>query len=67
MIRRQHSLLRVLFSNIDVAMLVYFRIVFGLTVFAWASKTLLNGDVETFFIQPQFYFSYAGFDWVEPV
>jgi len=60
-------LLLSIFARIDIAMLVYFRIVFGLTVFAWASKALLSGLVEEYYIQTRFHFVYAGFDWVEPL
>ncbi len=64
---RQQRLSQLLFAPIDIAMLVYFRMVYGVTIFAWASKMLLSGIIEENYVAPQFHFTYAGLSWVEPL
>ena len=55
-----------LFSNVDNDILVYFRIVVGVSMFYWAAKTWANGSVELWFIEPRFHFRYFNFHWVKP-
>lgn len=51
----------------DAAPLAFFRIVFGLLMFVSIARFYLKGWIEAFYIQPQFFFSYYGFEWVKPI
>jgi len=55
-----------LFAPIDIASLVYFRILFGsiLAVEAWLY--FHNRWIPMEFIRPKFHFTYFGFEWVHP-
>lgn len=50
----------------DIASLAVFRIVFGLLMFADVITYLTRGWVSALFIEPKFYFTFPGFDWVKP-
>ena len=50
----------------SIAPLVVFRIVFGLVMLTGTIRFWAKGWIETQYIQPQFYFSYYGFEWVHP-
>lgn len=55
------------FDEVDNSWLAALRIVMGL-VMAWsAARYLIYGWVERFFIRPTYFFTYGGFDWVEPL
>ena len=55
-----------LFEPVDIASLVYFRVVFG-TIMLWEVWRYLSSDsVKRNYITPQFHFTYHGFDWVQP-
>ncbi|MGE3820966.1 MAG: HTTM domain-containing protein [Isosphaeraceae bacterium] len=57
---------RALFRPVDVAPLVYLRIVFG-TVMLWeVVRHFRNGWVRHLYVEPVFHFTYPGFDWVRP-
>lgn len=45
--------------------IVNFRIIFGLLVFVGTLRTILLGWVDKFYLQPQFFFKFYGFEWVE--
>ena len=49
------------------APLVVFRICFGLLMLASIIRFWYNGWIETQYIQPNFFFSYTGFQWVKPI
>lgn len=57
---------RRLFAPIDAAWLVFFRIGFGLLMLWHAASYLAAGRVRRFWIEPQFHFKFAGFEWIEP-
>jgi vitamin K-dependent gamma-carboxylase len=48
----------------DIAALVAFRVAFGLMVTVSAVRFLAFGWVDRFFVEPDFRFTYWGFDWV---
>jgi uncharacterized membrane protein YphA (DoxX/SURF4 family) len=48
------------------APLVVFRVFFGLMMLASIIRFWYNGWIELQYIQPKFFFSYTGFDWVKP-
>ncbi len=55
-----------LFAPVDIAALVYFRIVFG-ALMVWEVRRYFQGDViRWWYIEPSFHFTYYGFDWVKP-
>lgn len=44
--------------------LAVFRMLFGATMCIGALRFLWNGWVDRFFVQPEYYFAYWGFDWI---
>lgn len=50
-----------------IAPLVVFRIVFGMLMLGAAIRFILKGWVNDLYIQPQFYFTYYGFEWIKPL
>jgi hypothetical protein len=55
-----------LFEPLDVASLAVFRVMFG-TVMLWEVWSFFDaGWIESYYIQPRFFFKYYGFEWVEP-
>lgn len=55
-----------LFAPLDIASLVYFRIVFGALMIWEAWRYLDRGWVARYYIEPTFHFTYFGFGWVKP-
>lgn len=51
-------------EQVSAAPLAVFRIVFGLMMAASLIRFWSNGWIEQLYIQPDFHFSYLGFDWV---
>ncbi|HZO11795.1 MAG TPA: HTTM domain-containing protein [Polyangiaceae bacterium] len=51
---------------LDAAGLVAFRVLFGLLVAGGATRFLVNGWVERFYVEPTHFFKYWGFEWVRP-
>ncbi|NNK72763.1 MAG: HTTM domain-containing protein [Flavobacteriaceae bacterium] len=58
---------RFLFRHIDNSALIVFRIAFGLLIFLEAIGAILTGWVKRTMIDPQFTFSFIGFDWLQPL
>ena len=55
-----------LFAPVDIASLAYFRIVFG-AIMLWEVWRYFSHDwISRYWIDPSFYFTYYGFDWVKP-
>ena len=54
------------FSDKSIAPLVVFRILFGIMMFLSTLRFILNGWVYDLYIQPSYFFTYLGFDWVKP-
>ena len=63
---RLQALTARLFAPVDIASLVYFRILFGgiMAVEAWLY--FHNRWIALEFIRPKFHFTYYGFEWVHP-
>lgn len=56
-----------LFHKVDPTPVVIFRVLFGL-VLAWeACRYLTYGWIRDYWVEPQWHFTYAGFDWVRPL
>lgn len=51
----------------SAAPLAVFRILFGILMFASMVRFWLNGWIDKLYIEPQFFFSYYGFEWVKPL
>lgn len=55
-----------LFAPIDASSLIVFRIGFGLIMF-WEVIRYWSADwIPKYYILPQFYFKYYGFEWIQP-
>jgi hypothetical protein len=52
---------------VSIVPLVILRVVFGVLMLVSTLRFMANGWVETFYIAPQFHFTYLGFDWVKPL
>jgi vitamin K-dependent gamma-carboxylase len=55
-----------LFAPVDIAWLVYFRLVFGAIMLWEVYRYFDRGWIERYFIDPTFFFTYLGFGWVRP-
>lgn len=55
-----------LVAPIDNAGLAVFRIAFGTLMAIEATRYLVLGKVRSLYVDPQFHFTYLGFDWVQP-
>lgn len=56
-----------LFKHIDNSGLIIFRIVFGLLCFLEAFGAALTGWIRRTLIEPDFTFSFIGFEWLQPL
>jgi len=54
-------------SDAEAAPLAVFRICFGLLMLASLLRFYANGWVEKLYLEPGFFFSYTGFEWVKPL
>ena len=62
---RWERIWRYFFQPVDIASLVYFRIAFGALMF-WEVCYYHNRWVQRLWIDPEFHFTYYGFDWIRP-
>jgi len=58
---------RLLFTQVDNSALVLFRMIFGLLLAAEAFGSMALGAVDRLFIEPQFTFTFIGFEFLEPL
>lgn len=56
-----------LFAPVDIAPLVYFRIVFGAIMMWEVWRYFSNNWISRYWIEPTFNFTYFGFDWLRPL
>jgi hypothetical protein len=61
------TLNRFLFTQIDNAPLIIFRIFFGFLIACECYGAMLTGWVKRTLIEPQFTFNFIGFDWLQPL
>jgi len=54
-------------TNTEAAPLAVFRIFFGLMMLASIIRFWANGWISKLYIEPTFFFSYYGFEWVKPL
>lgn len=62
-----HAFVARLFAPVDIAALVYLRILFGAILLADVIVFFKNGWIEMEYIRPRFHFSYYGFGWLHPL
>lgn len=55
------------FRQVSIAPLVIFRILFGGMMFLSILRFAYKGWIDELYIQPQFFFTYYGFEWVQPL
>ncbi|HEY5884856.1 MAG TPA: HTTM domain-containing protein [Pyrinomonadaceae bacterium] len=55
-----------LFEPVDIAYLVFFRVVFGAIMLWECYRYFSTGWIHRYYIAPSFYFGYFGFEWVKP-
>jgi len=58
--------IRKLFAPVDIASLVYFRILFGSIMIWEVFRFFSNGWIARYYINPTWLFKYSGFEWVNP-
>lgn len=56
-----------LFAPTAIAPLVYFRIAFGAIMLWEVWRYFNNGWIYRYYIEPTFFFTYLGFDWIHPL
>lgn len=52
---------------VDNSPLIFFRIVFGLLIFLESAGAIFTGWVKRVFIDPEFTFTFIGFEWLTPL
>jgi len=62
----KNPILQKLFEPSDIAILVYFRIVFGAVMLWEVFRYFENDWISYYWIEPTFHFTYYGFDWLSP-
>jgi len=62
----QQKIFQNCFGSIDVAILVYFRIVFGAIMLWEVFRYFENDWIDKYWITPTVNFTYYGFDWIRP-
>lgn len=55
------------FEPREVASLVFFRVTFGLILLWESLRFLINGLIDSVYLDPPFHFTYLGFGWVRPL
>jgi hypothetical protein len=61
------QLVGTLFQPAAIYPLVALRIAFGLSMAIWSLSMLFSGMVKKLFIDPHFFFSYRGLEWIKPL
>lgn len=56
-----------LFKRVSIAPLIIFRIIFGALLLYGSVRFVAKGWVKTLYIDPELYFGYLGFEWVQPL
>ena len=64
---KKESFNNLLFKRIDNAPLVVFRIIFGILIFLESVGAIFTGWIKRTLIEPEFTFSFIGFEWLQPL
>ena len=54
-------------SNTSIAPLAVFRVLFGFIMLVSTIRFALRGWIYELYVEPDFYFTFYGFDWVQPL
>ncbi|MGM0555389.1 MAG: HTTM domain-containing protein [Myxococcota bacterium] len=54
-------------DKVDISSLAAFRVLFGLMMLVGTVRFMAYGWVDQFFVQPDFFFHYWGFEWISPL
>ncbi len=65
-VRSAGTITRALWQPVDITSLVFFRIAFGLIMVWEVYRYFAMDRVRRYYLEPGFFFSYFGFDWVKP-
>lgn len=60
------SLSRCFFAPIDIASVIFFRVLFGAVMLIEVWRYFNNGWIDRYYIEPTFHFTYYGFGWIQP-
>ena len=52
--------------HVDIASLAAFRVIFGVVMFSSCARLLASGWIDTMYVEPRWFFTYPGFDWIRP-
>jgi hypothetical protein len=63
----QNAIIRYFNTDAEAAPLAVFRIGFGLLMLISLIRFYVNGWIEKLYLEPTFFFSYLGFEWVKPL
>jgi len=63
----KNTLQTYLYKKTEAAPLAVFRIFFGLMMVWSIVRFWYHGWIESLYLEPNFYFSYYGFEWVKPI
>src|SRR5688572_15402240 len=63
---RTRQLQRALSAPLDSTSVEVFRILFGLAMLVAVLRFFAHGWIAEYFIEPQHFFSYYGFEWIRP-
>jgi vitamin K-dependent gamma-carboxylase len=55
-----------LFAPINLAPLVFFRVLFGGIMLWEVTRYLSKGWIRRYYLEPEFFFTYYGFEWIHP-
>ena len=55
-----------LFEEVDASSLAFFRVAFGVIMLVECWRFWSKGWIERYYMRPDFFFKYYGFEWVEP-
>jgi len=64
--KSEFNIKKFLLNPYPIETLAFFRIAFGLLMFFSIVRFFYKGWIHELYIQPQFYFSYFGFEWIKP-
>ena len=59
-------LVRWLFQPVDLGLIVFFRVAFGVIMMWEVWRYFSYGWIARYFVEPTFHFTFYGFDWVRP-
>lgn len=61
-----YNLERRLFAPVDIGWLLWFRVLLGALLLWEVWLFFRHGLIERYYVEPQFHFTYLGFEWVRP-